>query len=585
VRARSWTCVVLLVALPVPACTDSTTTPQADVVDTPTRTGSPRLVRGLFPPVTKSPADAPEGWKQAACELPLEYVRRIRRGYYPGRSPEIVLVPRAPNYIGSFASMSHSGPWGYVQHVPLVFYGPGYIRDRGELSVPREVTVADLAPTVARLLGTPFPKERPGRPIEGVLVPKQRRPTPPKVIVNVVWDGGGSVVLDTWPGAWPHLEKLASGGTSVTGVISGSSPSVTPAIHANIGTGAFPKEHGITNIPIRHSPEVVGGSILRGDPKLLELPTLADLYDQAVGNRAQIGFLAFKFFHLGMMGHGASLPGGDKDIAVVAAKERGDRVTSPGRFLTNRAYYSMPSYVTRIPGFEKDRITTDVADGRRDFKWLGHIDLRDTNNVRHSPVWSLYQSRIVTTIMKNEGFGSDDITDLFYVNYKEIDDVGHNWNMLFPEMRDILEYSDRGLGHIVRFLNKQVGENQWVVVMTADHGQAPDALALGSWPISQALFRDDIARHFGIEDDNELFQGSQSSALFLDADTMAEQNITAEEIADFIINYRLGENVADGQEPPEKYMDRKNELLFSAAWPTDRMGQVWACAKKREGQQ
>lgn len=579
-RTRSSISVVLLLAVALSACTQSIQAPRQRLVETPDRTGTPRLNKKLFPPVTLGATRAPAGWLDAACDVSLEYLRRIRRGYYPGRSPEIVLLPRAPNYIGSFASMSHSGPWDYVQRVPLVFYGPGHIRAQGELSLPREVTSADIAPTVARLLDTPFPRGRPGRPIRGVLLPEEERQAPPKVVLNVVWDGGGSVVLETWPNAWPHLARLAAEGTSVTDVTVGSSPSVTPAVHANMGTGTFPREHGITNIPVRISPKEIGGSILGGDPSLLEVPTLADLYDQAVGNQAEIGFLAFRFFHLGMMGHGAFLPGGDNDIAVVAAKEPGKKATGPGRLVTNPKYFSLPPYVREVAGFEKDRRTTDVADGKRDFKWLGHIDLRDTSHVRHSPVWSLYQTRLVEAIMDNEGFGDDDITDLFYVNYKEIDDVGHNWNMLFPEMRDILEYSDKGLGHMVRFLDEEVGANEWVLVLTADHGQAPDALALGSWPISQGLFRADIADHFGVEND-ALFQASQATGLFLDVDTMEKEGITAGEISDFIVNYRLGDNVADGREPPAKYMDRKDELLFSAAWPADESGRVWGCAKNR----
>ena len=136
-RARSSiSTVALFLALLVPACTDSTSSPNSQRVETAERTGNPRLKTELFPAVDEGATEAPAGWKEAACNVPVEYVRRIRRGYYPGRSPEIVLLPRAPNYIGSFASMSHSGPWDYVQHVPLIFYGPATFEIKGNCRCP-----------------------------------------------------------------------------------------------------------------------------------------------------------------------------------------------------------------------------------------------------------------------------------------------------------------------------------------------------------------------------------------------------------------------------------------------------------------
>ena len=56
------------------------------------------------------------------------------------------------------------------------------------------------------------------------------------------------------------------------------------------------------------------------------------------------------------------------------------------------------------------------------------------------------------SLIEQEGFGDDGVTDLLFVNYKEIDDAGHNWNMLNPEMRSTLEYADDVLGSLRRFL-------------------------------------------------------------------------------------------------------------------------------------
>ena len=43
------------------------------------------------------------------------------------------------------------------------------------------------------------------------------------------------------------------------------------------------------------------------------------------------------------------------------------------------------------------------------------------------------------SIFEEEGFGQDDITDLFYVNYKTPDRAGHSWRLDAPEQHDAID--------------------------------------------------------------------------------------------------------------------------------------------------
>ncbi|HEV3473474.1 MAG TPA: alkaline phosphatase family protein, partial [Actinomycetota bacterium] len=284
-------------------------------------------------------------WREATCAMPRAWLKRSLRGYYPVRSPDLSFVPVEPHFFGEFKkTTTHSGPWDYLQKVPLVLYGPGFIRAQGPVAVDREVTVADLAPTYARLLRTRFPERRPGDPLGKALLPRDERNGKPRIIVTVVWDGGGWNTLQHWPNAWPTLQRLMTEGTSITDALVGSNPSVTPAIHANIGTGTFPARHGIVSIPQRRNGRIQD-SWAFNSPHNLEVTTLADVYDRAVNNRAKIGMLAEQNWHLGMIGHGAALRGADRDVAVLTR-------TSP--FTTNTNYYRLPRYINDVWGFKKD---------------------------------------------------------------------------------------------------------------------------------------------------------------------------------------------------------------------------------------
>jgi len=539
--------------------------------DGPSQAAGPPEVRGKYDFPSPQPTSRAEmGWLAASCELPVEHLRRIRRGYAAGRSPEMIPVPRAPNFFGGFTTYGHSGPWPYMQRVPLVFYGPGFIRSQGSIRPARAVTVADLAPTLAELLHTTLPEGRPGRPVTEALLPRGRRAGVPRAIVTVVWDGGGTDVLQTWPGAWPVLRDLMASGTSVAGATVGSSPSVTPAIHATIGTGTFPKQHGIVDIPLRIGDRVVADSYGGRSPKYLKTTTLADIFDRSTGGASKVGMLAYKGWHLGMMGHGAGIPGGDKDTAIIVERSNGALVSNP-------EYYSLPPYLKEVPGFDADIRRVDGDDGKLDSRWLGHDMLEDPAELRHTPVWALYQTRLIKELIRREGYGDDRVPDLFFTNYKQIDEVGHDWNMLNPEERNILEYSDAALGDLVSFLNAEIGRRRWVLAMTADHGQVPAPTATGAWPIHIETFEAWVARHYDVEA-SELFENQRPLAFWLNMDTVRANNIDLEEMADYILKYTIGDDQEPGQEYPPQYKDRLEEPVFAAAFPSSKLGEIWRCA-------
>lgn len=560
----------VVLALLLAACTSD---PSSPARPRPADDATERLRSGaLFtPPDVEIVTEVPDGWLEGACNLPREIAERTARGYAPERSPELLLIPNGANFIGSRSSTSHSGPWDYLQRVPLMFYGPGFIRPRGALDLEREVTLADVTPTIAELIGFDWPSDGPGRPLTEALVPAGDRTGKPKVVVVVVWDGGGWNVLETWPDAWPNLERLGGEGTSVVDAIVGSSPSVTPSIHTTIGTGVFPNEHGITGIHLRAGGRI-SAAFPAGTGARIVTPTLADLYDPSTDNDALIGMVGFRSWHLGMIGHGAEYPGGDNDIGVL--------VNLSEELITNENVYSLPGELRDVAGLERDTRTIDAGDGERDGLWMGHDILGDPRYRRDTPVWALYQTRILEELIRSQGFGDDRIPDLLYTNYKQIDEAGHTWNMLSEEMSEEVRYADEVLADLVRFLDEQVGRERWVIALTADHGQTPDPDMTGGWAVNVVPFGEDLAAEFGVKA-SDLVDKTSPVGIFLNEATMEANDITFDEIADFASRYRLGDNRIEGQELPAVYEDRTDEPVFAAAFPGSEMDRVLACVEAR----
>lgn len=513
----------------------------------------------------ETPSLATADWFRTACSLPKSQLRRIERGYIPGRSPDLMYVPDPRNYFNGFA---HSGPWQHVQGVPLVLYGPGHIRAAGPVDADREVTVADITPTLAELIGTDAPM------VDGNILTEALEPDraePPRLIVVLVWDGGGTNVLQRWPDAWPELARLARKGISYEGATVGSSPSVTPPIHATIGTGVFPDEHGIVDIPQRTG-DKVADSWEGTSPKNLTAPSLADVYDPATDNESLIGVFAERAWQLGMIGHGSAQDGGDRDIAVLTDPE------TDGGLITNEDIYELPEGLEDPALFEQVRKEIDLEDGMVDDSWMGHEILDDPADLPWTPVWAGYQTEIVKRLMKAEGFGKDDVPDLFYVNYKQIDHIGHRWTMASPEMPEAISYADAELAELVDFLDGQVGRGRWVLALTADHGAQPPPEDTQGWMIDQDPLTEAVEEYLGVAR-GEVILEDRPVGFWFTPEARASPESYAERAASFLTRYSIGDDLDEGETLPS-YLSREDRV-FDAAFPMEYLPEIMDCARSR----
>lgn len=501
------------------------------------------------------------------CAAPLEILEKVARGYYPDRSGDILAVEALPNQFGT----RHSSPYPYTQDVPVMLFGPGYIK-KGNFDT--EVTVADLAPTFAELIGFDEFPERDGNVLHEALKPAEERTTPPKLIFTLVWDGGGDNLLAQWPDSWPNLKRLMSRSAVFDNSTVGSSPSITPAVHATIGTGAFPSTHGLPDIRIRIKGEMLD-AWEGASPRFLKVPTLGDLWDQATDNEAIVAAMARDTWHLGMIGYGAYMEGGDKDIGVMDELGGLDFRTSP-------RFFRLPDYMLDRSALEAEVAAYDREDGAADGQWLGNPLNTLDGQVRYSPAWPPFQSIKLIELLTNEGFGQDDITDLIYVNYKGTDLAGHEWNMVDEEVREVLVAQDDEIPVIIEALDELVGRQNYVLAYTADHGMTPYPSVTGGWSINTAKMTEDIEARFNPDGkDKPLVLSHRSYQVMLNRSRARALGVEWTEVARFIENYTLEDNVtSDSRELfEEEFADRADERLYLTALTPEELREELACAE------
>jgi hypothetical protein len=519
----------------------------------------------LLTPTASTAAQSDADIVKWTCALPHSYLLRSLRGWSPDRGAEITMIPQEPDFVGS--GLPHVGPWDYIQHVPMWWYGPGYIK--AQKPIARPVTLADIAPTQSDLLDFGGFTAPDGRPMTEALAQDPKAPgyTPPKLVVVMVWDAGGINVLQAHPKEWPYLRSMLPQGTFYENAFVGSSPTSTAQDHATIGTGAFPIHHGL----VGHHFQMNGQDTTPWElgPNFFMLPTFADVYDLAMGNKPIVGAVGTADIHLGMLGHGSFWQGGDRDIAVTRSAAHKATLTDEGNQwnlpedLT--PYYRLAGYANKVPGFAQDKVKLDRRDGKLDGNWRDN-SIADLLNGFDTPARTPYEERVVQTILQRERFGQDATPDLFYVNFKEIDYISHVWSMNSPEMSDAVKYQDDALRQFIDFLNQDVGKGNYVMVLTADHAAMPNPKVSGGYQISTGAIQQQLEAHFDLNGPSvPVVNNVQPSNIFINTQELAANGFTLDDVARFMQGMTQADTAGGGVVPQPGH---ENDPVFAAVFPS-----------------
>ncbi len=508
--------------------------------------------------------DARAVQESAAAELGAEYMELVARAYMPGRSGDLQLLVapfNSANYPQESVALlprdprtSHASVWMYLERIPLVVYGPGIVEPSDS---EERVSLADLAPTTAELIGFEgWPEDREGRRLPGLTTTGAT----PKIVFTFVIDGGGWNVLRHWPDAWPNLKRLMRGGANYRDAIVGSFPAVTAAAHATIGTGTFPRQHGITGHNIRDGEEVrkAYGTIGQADPGDIMVPTLADLWHEETG--AWVGQIGYQIWHLGMLGRGRTGREPDDKPVAVYFDEAGDLGWLPH----NPDLYRLPN---RTPGLE---VFASRAGGFTDPGWdPAYADWGNPHCC--APQIAGYQGDLIEATLDSEPVGQG-AASLLYTTYKSPDYTGHVYGMSSKWEELMLAAVDDEIGRTVEMLEQRF-PGEYVLIVTADHGQCPLPDDAGGVRLDPIQLERVIEQEFGAGFADAV-QSVVPSEIYLHPRALRDAAATPEDVAAFLrrLTYRqnLGPYVPESA-VQQHLLDREE---FAAVFATSYLDEL-----------
>jgi len=286
--------------------------------------------------------------------------------------------------------------------------------------------------------------------------------------------------------------------------------------HATLATGATPAVHGMVgNVWYDAGTGELGYNI--EDPDAPLIPTRVEAVDGAQVDPAQKrarspgrspkGLLAPTFSDTLKVSNGGNakvfgIAGKDRSAVAMAGKT-GTAYwysTNTGDFQSS-AYY-MSEYPQWVQGWNEQRMAK-ALDGRQwtllldrsrylfaenddrpyevDLKGYGRTFPHAFGAVNHP----LFYTRVAVSpegdrllldfgkkLIQAEGIGQDEVTDYLSISFSGVDAVNHFFGPSSLENEDTVVQLDRTLADLFRFIDKEIGLDHTLIVLSADHGMA-----------------------------------------------------------------------------------------------------------------
>ena len=222
-------------------------------------------------------------------------------------------------------------------------------------------------------------------------------------------------------------------------------------------------------------------------PRNLLIDTVGDQLKMASGFRSKVIGVAIK----------------DRAAILMAGRlaDAAYWMSKDGKWITSDHYRdSLPGYVRvlneqrepfRFAGTEWTRLHSPSAYShgeveRSDFELpptgmsqnfphaMPHAD--DENYINHltcSPFGNAATLEIARQAVIHEQLGRDEHADILAINLSSTDYVGHAFGPYSLEVEDMTYRTDKQLGEFAQFLDEQLGDAAWTLLLTSDHGVAP----------------------------------------------------------------------------------------------------------------
>jgi hypothetical protein len=256
-----------------------------------------------------------------------------------------------------------------------------------------------------------------------------------------------------------HFPPLTALGHSV--ILSGAMPSVSGIA----GNEWYDRDEGqhVTSVSDSHTQLVGGNGGPGASPHRLLVSTISDELKMADGGKSRVVGISLK----------------DR-AAILLVGHMADGAywfdNTSGNFVSSTYYFR------ELPGWVKDFDNSRPGEKYRGAAWLDHklpgnlkelYGTSDESPLESSPFGNELVELLAERAVTAEQLGRRDFTDVLAISFTSNDKVGHDYGPDSAEARAVTLGADQLIEKLFQTVNRQVGLENVLVVLTGDHGAAP----------------------------------------------------------------------------------------------------------------
>ncbi|PIW69001.1 MAG: alkaline phosphatase [Ignavibacteriales bacterium CG12_big_fil_rev_8_21_14_0_65_30_8] len=341
--------------------------------------------------------------------------------------------------------------------------------------------------------------------ISNFLLTAQNKKAFPKLVVGIVVDQMRFDYLYRFNPLYGEngFKKLMKDGSNFTFAHFNYIPTYTGPGHASIYTGTTPYYHGIISnswfdkktkktiyCTSDKNYKTIGADNDNGEmsPKQLLSTTITDQLKMATNNKGKVISVSIK-------DRAAILPGGHRpDGAYWYDSKSGNFITSsfymndlpnwvkefnskklPDKYMSTQwdLSYPLEKYWLNFPderNFEEDLFLEKRTSFPHTFKFIPEKEKKEL--LKSTPYGNELLYNLAVSALTNENLGKDEITDFLAISFSSTDYIGHNYGPNSVEIEDTYVKLDLLVAKLINELNKNIGEGNYILFLTADHGVA-----------------------------------------------------------------------------------------------------------------
>lgn len=163
--------------------------------------------------------------------------------------------------------------------------------------------------------------------------------------------------------------------------------------------------------------------------------------------------------------------------------------------------------------------------------------------IRSIPGGNTFTVDFAEQVIEHEDLGRDEYPDLLVVSFSSTDYVGHQFGPRSVELADTYLRLDRDLARLITFLEKRLGNNGFVLVLSADHAASDNPLWLkakglpgGNFIINTDSLQSLCRTAFGAE----LILAFENLQVYFDKEKIQRLGLTTTDVAKKLMPYIAG---------------------------------------------